>query len=516
MGLFDTLWPNSPAVAATVLAICCEGGWDVKSTIGSQAARGLRSRAEDRSGGRLPVAMQESNSGDVGIQFAVAFDLEPGRDPGSRSKAQGTVRLLSTSRYLSTEPEELGSWKVTSADDDEVPTAIQWRLQCTEITVGGDTFVPKGPVYFNAFTTAERVARGLDAGSGRVTIREDSSFLSGIFGTRSIIEEFKTVGKFEISPRESAVRRLRGGDLCSRRVVWPRRSFSLATWQQPAQTPCCARDRLPLSHTLSRRAAIVGACGGCVSSTMPCAAAPEADWRSADAENLEARLSQLLEVGGPMGARLSPSQVVAADAVVGTLEGIGGTQLGAASDEGVWELPFVGGWDVLLARPTFVGGPPGGDRAGGLELVSARQFIWGPGEEGTSTECVYAEVRSRPDVSEAVAAIVLTRTGSITNLPATDVRFDFPTPPSASSTVLSADAGKAPTLGTPKPLGAVGLSIKPGGTSLRRTTYLSERLWVMRSSDDGGLMVLRRTDTDALQPPSRRLYGKVYSLRYSD
>eukprot|EP00964_Phaeocystis_antarctica_P100044 scaffold65762_cov60-Phaeocystis_antarctica.AAC.7 len=201
MGMLDDLlWPSSPAVASTVEAICREDGWDVRCTLGLQAARGLRSRAEDRSGGPLPVAMQESTSGDVGVQYSVAFDLEPGRDPGSRAMAQGTVRLLSTSRYLATSA-ETATWKVTSTDDDEVPTAIRWCLQCSEVAAGGDILVPQGPAYFNAFTTAERRQRGLDAGSGRVTIREDSSLLSGFFGTRGLIEEFKTVGSLDIKPR---------------------------------------------------------------------------------------------------------------------------------------------------------------------------------------------------------------------------------------------------------------------------------------------------------------------------
>eukprot|EP00966_Prymnesium_polylepis_P194924 4518300-Prymnesium_polylepis.1 len=183
MGLFDMLWPSSPAVAAAVEAICCEGGWDVRCTLGSSAARGLRSRAEDRSGGLLPAAMH------AGV--------------GSRFMAQGAVRLLSTSRYLSAST-EASIWKVVSTDDDEVPTAIRWSLQSGEIAVGGDTFVPQGPVYFTAFTTAERRQRGLDVGSGRVTIREDSSVLSALFGTQGLIEEFKTVGSFAITPRSPA------------------------------------------------------------------------------------------------------------------------------------------------------------------------------------------------------------------------------------------------------------------------------------------------------------------------
>lgn len=200
--LNDLLWPSSPAVAATVNDICCEDGWSVRCTLGVQAASSLRSRAEDRSGAPLPAVTQASAAGDVEIRFGVAFDLEPGSDPGSRSKTQGTVRLLSESRFLSMSSPETGSWTVTSRDDDEVPTSIRWTLRCSEVTVSGDTLMPEGAtLYFTALTTAERRQRGLDVGNGRVAIREDSSMLSAVFGTRGLIEQFKTIGRFEIKRR---------------------------------------------------------------------------------------------------------------------------------------------------------------------------------------------------------------------------------------------------------------------------------------------------------------------------
>ena len=204
MGLFDVLWPSSPVIAATVEDICRADGWDVKCTIGLQAASGLRSRAEDRTGAPLSASIEQSTAGDVGLQFSVAFDLEPGADPGSRFTTQGNARLLSESRYLSTSP-ATGTWQATSRDDDEVPTAIRWSLQCAEVTVSGGTVVADGTtLFFTALTTAERRERGLDVGNGRVAIREDSSMLSALFGTRGLIEEFKTIGRFEIKRRESS------------------------------------------------------------------------------------------------------------------------------------------------------------------------------------------------------------------------------------------------------------------------------------------------------------------------
>ena len=85
MSLFDNLWADSaqrPDVAKALDAICCEGGWDVKCTIGQTAARDLRSRIEDRSGGALPSTLLDSTSSDVGIQFSVAFEpLKRHRSP---------------------------------------------------------------------------------------------------------------------------------------------------------------------------------------------------------------------------------------------------------------------------------------------------------------------------------------------------------------------------------------------------------------------------------------------------
>ena len=101
-------------------------------------------------------------------------------------------------------------------------------------------------------------------------------------------------------------------------------------------------------------------------------------------------------------------------------------------------------------------------------------------------------------------------------MPATDVRLDFPSPPTMGR-LSSASGGDASLLGPPLPTDMANLMpTRIGGASLRTTTYLSERLWVTRSGDDGGLLVLRRTEAEALRPPSRKLYGKVYSQKYSE
>ena len=252
-------------------------------------------------------------------------------------------------------------------------------------------------------------------------------------------------------------------------------------------------------HDLATRRAIVGVLAAASSALLTPGRAVEDS-----SEAMEAQLTQLLRLGGPAGVTLCVADTQAAELMIRQLELRGGSQLGAASGEGVWELPFVGGWDVLYAVPAFAGGPLATKTGSSLSVSSVREYVWGPGDGGVSTEVVY----SASDGADK--AIMLTRTGSVTNMPAADVRLDFPEPVSANSVTAAA------TMGSPVSLASLGFSSPAGGASLRTTTYLSETLWVTRSGDDGGLAVLRRTDVDALKPPSRKLYGKVYSLRYSD
>ena len=47
-------------------------------------------------------------------------------------------------------------------------------------------------------------------------------------------------------------------------------------------------------------------------------------------------------------------------------------------------------------------------------------------------------------------------------------------------------------------------NLNTGGATLKDVLYLSERLWISRSGDDGALTVLQRCDTRALAPPAGR------------
>ena len=249
--------------------------------------------------------------------------------------------------------------------------------------------------------------------------------------------------------------------------------------------------------------------------------APDAAGDADDAEILEGALTTLLERGGATGARLSREQAEAAEALVRRLEAVGGSQLEAATGSGEWELPFVGGWDVLYATPSFVGSLPrrGGDPH--LRIESARLYVWGPGEGGVSTECTLQPPDAATTAASAAASgeehgtaldtLVVIRTGSVTNLPARDVRLEF-----VSAGRVSRSSSGGAILGNAAPQDVAGMASFTGGAAVQSSTFLNERLWVTRSRERGEVTVLRRTDAEALQPPSRSLFGKVYSLRYTD
>lgn len=133
-GFFKSLWAPepepSPLAESTVLDVCRADGWDIKCTIGPDIAREL--------GGTGALAKLQSGA-DVRLDYSVAFILEAGYSP-----PQGTLQLLSPSRFLSTSTAEeearlappgespkiaKGFWTVDSTDDNDVPTAVRWRME---------------------------------------------------------------------------------------------------------------------------------------------------------------------------------------------------------------------------------------------------------------------------------------------------------------------------------------------------------------------------------------------------
>ena len=239
-----------------------------------------------------------------------------------------------------------------------------------------------------------------------------------------------------------------------------------------------------------------------------------------DIDALESRLVSLLEVAGATAASNSPPlQDVEVERMISRLTSVGGSQREAAEGIGSWGS-WIGAWDVLYSRPSFVGGPLGLTQST-AQLVSARQYVYGPvdaasdlrgvgGDGGISTECVYALAAGEAQPR----AVVLSRLGSFTKLPAFDFRVDFSARArayelNAGSAVAAGDHGRvraapSPTLTPLASQKALGVVDKPSGASLREIAYLSERLWISRSGDDGGVVVLQRSEAAPLVPPSER------------
>jgi hypothetical protein len=231
-----------------------------------------------------------------------------------------------------------------------------------------------------------------------------------------------------------------------------------------------------------------------------------------DADTVEEQLISLLSDGGAFGSHLTPLQVKRADDLIGRLEVDGGSQFDQAIGIGSWGS-WIGAWDVVYLGSAL---PDGSvttrlrerDPVTPLRLVSARQFVYGPSDAtadlrgspvdgGASTEFLYA---TEQDES---LSILSTRAGAFTKLSDFDFRLSFTLPTRTYLLDRSATPALLETLNPTKGdrLGSVqGMA----GSSLRRISYLSERLFISRSKDDGGVVVLLRSDTKALMPPDQR------------
>ena len=203
----------------------------------------------------------------------------------------------------------------------------------------------------------------------------------------------------------------------------------------------------------------------------------------------------------------SPAQSQAIRAIIDQLEEQGGAALPASNSVGRWVIPWVGGWErVYTSQPdvSLFGGPARPSmnvRGGGYELVSSRQFVYGPGEGGITCEYLF----EKPGAEEKV---LLARTGAVSNLGGNYFVLDFSTPLYGFE-VAAADGSYDAQL-IPRSLAPLsGASGRvDGGPSVKgltlHTTYLSDRMWILRPFGEGAslaarsmdeFVVLRRTET---------------------
>lgn len=214
-GLFDD-GEETPGDAAQALtsALCRTDGWDVSCAIGStpvaidpeergSAAKLLRELGGgDESRGSIPTQRGKATLG-----LSVRFERE-----GRAGPPRGVVRLLRPSRFF---PEGVGAWAVSAVDDELAPTAIEWKLECSGLDVGGEALIPAGTVFFNcavaADATGARLAAlrsgGSDDGSAGAALRKGglSVVRTGALSQAIGLAPVRVVGTFEAA---AAARRL--------------------------------------------------------------------------------------------------------------------------------------------------------------------------------------------------------------------------------------------------------------------------------------------------------------------
>lgn len=223
---------------------------------------------------------------------------------------------------------------------------------------------------------------------------------------------------------------------------------------------------------------------------------------------LEIQLLELLE-----NEDKTPTREAKLRGLVTALETRGGTQIAAANGQGRWVLPWVGGWDRLWTSATdssYLGGPASNKmtrRGIGLEQISARNYVYGPGESGITVEYLH----SADGDETAPLKFLLTRPGTVTNLGDNIFQLDFNTAMDEYEVLydrkkdvdrlancvetLNADGSPSGLLDCKKLDGGAERGA-PVSTLLVRTTYLSERLWIVRDArNNDSVAVFQRTAT---------------------
>ena len=226
--------------------------------------------------------------------------------------------------------------------------------------------------------------------------------------------------------------------------------------------------------------------------------------------SLEVRLAEITEQAQLQAGLVPPGSVEYAEItdIVTRLEERGGSQIYASFAPGRWTMPWVGGWERIWAqRPdsSALGGAPtpsfriATDAAGRPSMrpgstlfsaTSARMFVYGPGPGGITVEFLHSMGVGQK--------LLLSRAGTASNLGSNYFTLDFSEPLRAFA-VERGTSGKAmgsDVLSTGAPVEGGEAVLGPTDSTLH-TTYLSERLWVMRDAADG-LVVFTRTETQSV------------------
>lgn len=145
-------------------------------------------------------------------------------------------------------------------------------------------------------------------------------------------------------------------------------------------------------------------------------------------------------------------------------------------------------WTSSPLDATNMGGPKAAKLAGraGFDLTSVRHFVYGPGEGGITIEYLYSDRDAN--------RLLLSRPGNVVNLGGNIFQMDYTEPLKEFEVTTDARSG-AEKLATGVALEAGADRMPPVSALRARTTYLSERLWIVRSLADDSVSVFERTST---------------------
>lgn len=214
---------------------------------------------------------------------------------------------------------------------------------------------------------------------------------------------------------------------------------------------------------------------------------------------LELELIELIESGGSFTNSGMP-----VGTLIDQLEEFQGSQLQAAAGAGKWVIPWVGGWERAYANgpdARYLGGPQQpvfSFQGRTYQQVSQRQFVYGPGESGVTVEYLYAV----PGAPASSPKLLFTRPATVSNLGGLEFTFGFEGQLNGFE-VLPNVQSRSDTRGVEYGDGLkTGVPIEGGGereapmTARLKTTYLSERVWIIRDwKDPSQLSIFLRTET---------------------
>lgn len=170
----------TPAAKEVLEAMQRPDGWEVDCEIGSDIAKSV--------GGSGQLA-KGSPTSTVTLNLRLAFSLKQVEGNLVYYQPKGSVKLLRPSKYVSGDGSGFWTLEPNSMYQEGVPQQVQWCVDLPDgLSLGEQTLVPPGPLYFNALV--EATPSGVVLSEGRLTVKEE---LPG-----GILAEFKIVGVFDV------------------------------------------------------------------------------------------------------------------------------------------------------------------------------------------------------------------------------------------------------------------------------------------------------------------------------